>query len=58
MSEFTCGNCVNNDDGLCDFIGILVGDDDSPHCSYGKGWTSFDNFTKKRTKEEGRGHDD
>ena len=37
-SEFTCGNCVNNDDGFCDFIGILVDDEDEPHCSYGKGW--------------------
>lgn len=31
--EITCGNCANNDDGLCDKIGYLVDDDDKPHCS-------------------------
>jgi len=31
--KITCGNCANNDDGLCDKIGYLVDDDDKPHCS-------------------------
>lgn len=30
--KLTCGNCINNDNGLCDKLGYLVGDDDSPHC--------------------------
>ena len=46
--RFVCGNCVNNDDGLCDYIGIFVEDDDKPHCTYGKGWESMENFRKKK----------
>lgn len=36
--EKTCGNCANNEDGFCDFIGVLVEDDDIPHCKNEKGW--------------------
>lgn len=28
-----CGNCLNNDDGICDKLGYVVEEDDSPHCS-------------------------
>lgn len=33
-----CGTCLNNDDGFCDYLGILVEDTDKPHCKDGKGW--------------------
>lgn len=39
---FICGTCSNNDDGLCDVLGILVEDDDAPHCFFGKDWESKD----------------
>ena len=29
MNEKTCKNCIENEDGLCDRKGILVGEDDS-----------------------------
>lgn len=31
--KLTCGTCANNDDGLCDKLGYIVEDDDSPHCN-------------------------
>lgn len=29
MEDKTCRTCIDNDDGLCDRIGILVEDEDS-----------------------------
>ena len=37
---FVCGTCINNDNGLCDCLGIFVEDDDEPQCPYGKDWSS------------------
>ena len=37
--KFVCGTCAYNDCGFCDMLGILVEDDDKPHCAYGKDWT-------------------
>jgi len=31
--RITCGNCINNDDGICDRLGYVVDEDDDPHCS-------------------------
>lgn len=31
--RITCGNCINNDDGICDRLGYIVDEDDDPHCS-------------------------
>ena len=28
--EKQCGDCRNNEDGFCDFLGILIRDDDRP----------------------------
>ena len=36
--EITCGDCKNNDDGICDRYGWLVEDDDKPHCKGGWEW--------------------
>ena len=36
--EIVCGNCKNNDDGICDKCGWLVEDDDKPHCKGGWEW--------------------
>lgn len=30
--EIVCGNCVNNECGLCDLLGYFVEDDDKPWC--------------------------
>lgn len=30
--RITCGNCINNDDGICDRLGYVVDEDDDPHC--------------------------
>lgn len=30
--EITCGNCINNDNGICDRLGYIVDEDDDPHC--------------------------
>ena len=27
-----CGNCFNNEDGLCDMLGLFVDDDNEPIC--------------------------
>lgn len=32
VMEITCGNCVNNECGLCDLLGYFVEDDDKPWC--------------------------
>jgi hypothetical protein len=32
-----CGNCINFDDGICDFNGYRVEPDDNPRCD-GRGW--------------------
>lgn len=32
IMEITCGNCVNNECGLCDLLGYFVEDDDKPWC--------------------------
>lgn len=39
MENKNCGNCVYNDDGLCDLLGYIIKDDDRPDdlCD-GKGW--------------------
>ena len=36
--RITCGNCKNNDDGICDRYGWLVEDDDKPYCKGGWEW--------------------
>lgn len=28
--EITCGNCKNNEDGFCDYLGRLIYEDDTP----------------------------
>ena len=40
----TCGKCANNEDGLCDYLGRLVDDDDDPGqvCNW-MGWEKFQN---------------
>ena len=37
--EKQCSDCGNNEDGLCDFLGVLVSEDDRPKevCKE-KGW--------------------
>lgn len=38
-----CGNCGNNDDGLCDYLGCIVVDDDNPEDFCGaEGWVKRD----------------
>ena len=39
-TKFVCGNCIYNEDGLCDMLGWFVEDDDAPHCAHGKNWES------------------
>lgn len=49
MEDKTCRTCMDNDDGLCDRIGILVEDEDS--CSLHRAdWR--DRVIEKFCKEE------
>ncbi len=36
MIDISCENCVNNEDGFCDFLGKLIQEDDKPgdKCSF------------------------
>lgn len=47
--DFVCGECLNNEDGFCDLLGLFVEDDDSPHCTFGSGWE-----TKRRMEDDRR----
>ena len=40
-----CGNCINFDDGICDFNGYRVEPDDNPRCD-GRGWKRDDRDRK------------
>lgn len=53
---FVCGRCKNNDYGFCDFIGVLVEDDDPPHCNYGSGWEEKENVSKGKSELQDRHH--
>ena len=38
MENKNCGNCVYNDDGLCDLLGRIINDDDEPKDICGEKW--------------------
>ena len=41
MEDKTCKTCIDNDDGLCDRIGILVEDEDSCEQWRKKRWNTY-----------------
>lgn len=55
MLEISCENCVNNEDGFCDFLGKLIQEDDKPgnKCCF-MGFESKTN-TKERLSVEKTG---